>query len=354
MTHQAPRDQTEIELCRIWQTILHEQVTDIDANFFLDLGGTSHAAVQLLIRVEESFGSNLRVAQIMSAPTVRTLAELLTDESAQERTYARFSGPLVRIQDGFEHSSVYFFHPLPGTLMSYFELIRALGPVRTLIGLQALGIEQATLPLNSIDEMSDVYLSYMLRQHDGGPWRLFGYSMGGYLAVEVARKLKAEGETVALVCAFDSGLAAAPTAVDLDSARTLILRQLASKMLAISIEEGFLEQLPYQERIAVVIKRALDHGSLANEAHINRFLRFLEVRIRNFVAAERYDASAFYHGKLSLIRASDSPTIGTDDCNGWSRAVSHVDVYESPGDHDTMLSRPHVEHLAGIVEGLLA
>ena len=94
---QPPRDATEIELSRIWQAVLREPVADIDLNFFLDLGGTSRAGVQLVVEIRRRFGVDLRLAELLSAPTVRMLADRLAGAGAGKHT-----SPVVLLQKGEE------------------------------------------------------------------------------------------------------------------------------------------------------------------------------------------------------------------------------------------------------------
>ncbi|WP_241474283.1 thioesterase domain-containing protein [Mycolicibacterium neoaurum] len=346
---QHPREHSEIELCRIWSAILGEQVADIDLNFFLDLGGTSQAAVRLLVDVQVAFGVDLKLASLLSAPTVRQLSEIVADQHTQGS-----SSPIVRIQDGNGECPLYLFHPLPGTLVRYFPLVAELGADATIFGLQSFGIEKGTRPLNEICDMADAYLAHMLSQHNGGPWRLIGYSMGGYLAVEVARRLLSAREDVRIVCAVGSELSNAEIAVDEGQLRTITVQRLALIMLNVDISSDILCSLSFEQQIQEVIRRGIANGSLTSNSHVDRFLRFLDVRIRNFIASERYRASAVYEGNLTLVRAADSPVFGDDGCDGWGSAARTIDVYETPGDHFSMMDKPHVACLANTLRDLLA
>ena len=238
--------------------------------------------------------------------------------------------------------------------MKYFELGRALGPRHTLLGLQSLGIEQDTSPLDSMEEMADAYVSHMLDEHPGGPWRLLGYSMGGYLAVEAARRLRDHGEAVDLVCVLDSRLpASAGATTDPDVMRTLTIQGLARTMLNLEIAQEDLRGRPYRRQIDVVVERGHLSGAFTDDHHVCRFLRFLDVRIRNHLAILRYEPAECYLGTLTLIRASDVPAYEDDGRNGWSGAAEAIEVFDTPGDHLSMVEAPAVHRLAEIVEGRL-
>ncbi|MGK8504502.1 non-ribosomal peptide synthetase [Nocardia asiatica] len=344
---QPPRDYIEIELCRIWQSILGDYVAGIDQNFFLDLGGTSRAAVELVLESQNVFGVRLKLADVLAAPTVRTLTEKIVDQGIENH-----ATPVVRIQNGDkEMSPLYLFHPLPGTLVRYFELIRALGLRHTIWGLQSLGIEEDTVPLLDIHDMADAYVSHMRREHPGGPWRLAGYSMGGNIAFEAARQLESLDEEVELVCLLDSGIVTEGGGpIDVEEVKSTAVQRLALLMLDVDIPMEELGGLSHEKQVDAVLSRGTSSGALASDNHVRRFLRFLDVRIKNHIATLNYRPSGPYRGKLTLIRASDSQGYEEDIYNGWNSVASDIDVYNVPGDHLSMMSHPYVEQLADIVQ----
>ncbi|MEV2225918.1 thioesterase domain-containing protein [Nocardia vinacea] len=346
---QRPRDATEIELCCIWQTVLREYVSDIDLNFFVDLGGTSGAAVRVIIEIQRVFGVHLKISELVSVPTIRMLANRLAGNGLQGR-----SSPIVSIQKGADETPLYLFHPLPGTLVKYCDLIRSIGSAHTIWGLQSFGIEQGTVPLDTIEEMADSYASHMLKEHPGGPWRLAGYSMGGNLAVEVARRLDQKGEDIDLVCVLDSGLSAIDTdiePVDVDLVRTWSIYRLAHTMLDLDFATEVLDGMPYPRQIEEVVKRGRNSGALANDFHIEQFLRFVDVRVRNYLAIVRYQPEGFYRGSMVLIRSSGAGS--QDQFNGWAGSVGSIELHEIPGDHFSMMYPPGVQRVAAIIRSKL-
>jgi thioesterase domain-containing protein len=71
--------------------------------------------------------------------------------------------------------------------------------------------------------------------------------------------------------------------------------------------------------------------------------------IRNNDRALRAYQEGSYTGRLTLIRAAEQPA-GRPHHLGWDRVVTGgVAVTIAPGDHYTMLQRPHVEALAAQV-----
>jgi amino acid adenylation domain-containing protein len=77
----APVGATERALAGLFGEILGVASVPRDASFF-SLGGTSLTAAQLSGRMEDRFGTRLRLAQIFDAPSVRALAPLLEAAAA--------------------------------------------------------------------------------------------------------------------------------------------------------------------------------------------------------------------------------------------------------------------------------
>lgn len=88
-----PRTQEEEILLGIWSSVLGIRCGVQDS--FFDLGGHSLSAMQILVRVQETFGVDLEVRSLFAAPTVAELAELI---AASNRSGAILS--LTALADG--------------------------------------------------------------------------------------------------------------------------------------------------------------------------------------------------------------------------------------------------------------
>jgi amino acid adenylation domain-containing protein len=76
-----PQGAVEREVAAIWQAVLKLGRIGRDESFFV-AGGNSLKAIQVLARVEETFGVSLRVSRFWSAPTVGGLAKAIEEASA--------------------------------------------------------------------------------------------------------------------------------------------------------------------------------------------------------------------------------------------------------------------------------
>ena len=80
----APSTAVEKMLAEIWCGVLGLSQVGIEDNFF-DLGGTSILGLHMVARVQKQFaGTNLRAVKLYQYPTIRTLAQYLSQEGRQQ------------------------------------------------------------------------------------------------------------------------------------------------------------------------------------------------------------------------------------------------------------------------------
>jgi amino acid adenylation domain-containing protein len=197
-----PTDAVEAELAAIWAAVLGRGDVGRDDSFF-DLGGHSLAAVRLMARIRERFGRELPLAVLYRAATIERLAVLLRAGSAPAARSALVeltpaaAGPGSRVA-----RPLFCVHPAGGNVLCYAELARALGPDQPLYGLQLA--DPAPLgPVPTVETMAARYLEELPAVAPAGPYALGGWSLGGAIAYEMARQLRAAGEAVELLALID-------------------------------------------------------------------------------------------------------------------------------------------------------
>jgi amino acid adenylation domain-containing protein len=174
--------ETEAIIATIWRRLFKRDAIDRNDDFF-DLGGDSLMTINLMFEIEQTLSVSLPVTAIYDAPTIASLAAIV-DGNAE--TY--FS-PLVKIKDGIG-DPLFIVHGVGGNVMELFGVGRAIssGPV---YGVQALGVDGRCPPLDSVADMASLYLEAIRDIYPIGPYHLAGYSSGGLIAFEMARKLDA-------------------------------------------------------------------------------------------------------------------------------------------------------------------
>ena len=241
-----------------------------------------------------------------------------------------------------EQLPLFCVHPAGGTVLCYAELARELGPDQPFYGLQALGLRAGEEPLRSMDEIVDHALAGLDAQGSPGPYRLAGWSFGGYVAYEMARRLAAQGRPVELLALLDTSAALLDRAEPLDDAE--ILARAFQEILAVPAEE--LRALPTaEERLTRVIELARAAGAIPPDFDLGQARRYLAVFQANRLAMRGYRPGP-YPGRLTLFRAEQGVETLGDETLGWSTLAAEVDVRLVPGRHEQMVRPPHVRRLA--------
>lgn len=91
---------------------------------------------------------------------------------------------------------LFMVHGIGGHVMELRALLRALDFPGPIYAVQARGVGGDVQPLRSVQEMARTYLEAIRALQPRGPYLIGGYSLGGVVALEMARVLLAEGEQV--------------------------------------------------------------------------------------------------------------------------------------------------------------
>ena len=175
---------------------------DASAHFF-ELGGDSLAAVTLLTSIEQEVGVDISLATLYAYPTIGLLTKRLEGGSNIE-LIGRGAPQLLNFNRSQADQKLYCFHALGGSVLNYQKLVEYLGDVYAVTGVQAIGMEGDQKPVCNMDTLAILYSRALVKDQSSGAFFLAGGSMGGVIALAVARKLMAMGRTVTTVMMFDS------------------------------------------------------------------------------------------------------------------------------------------------------
>ena len=339
----APRDEAELALVRIWEEVLGVERVGVRDDFFA-LGGHSLLAVRLLARVERATGVRLPLAVLFTAPTVERLAaELRRERPEGERS------SLVPIRPEGEGTPLFLVHPVGGNVLAYAALARHLDPGRPVYALRSRGLAAAEAPAATVEEMAADYLRAVRDVQPAGPYRIGGWSMGGVVAFEMARRLEAAGEEVETLALIDAHIPALLGRA-LPGDERVLVRAFAADL---GLPPGELELVgddgggSYLRR---VLGSAHAAGLLPADVDAARMEQLYAVFRSNLAALHAY-APKPYGGAVLLLRAAEHDPADTDTA-GWERvAAGGVELHLVPGSHFTLLREPHAAALAPLLEG---
>ena len=309
-------------LTPIWQRVLQVPSIGVSDNFF-DLGGDSSLALQLFNEIAQVCDRELPPVTIYQAPTIAALAALL-----EQPTTPRFP-TLVLLKPGAENPPVFIAHGLGGSVMDFFQPVRHIATDHPIYGMQVRGIDGLDEPLEHIEDMAEFYLDAIKKLQPRGPYILVGYSLGGLVVLEMAQRLLARAEKVALLAMLD----AYPHIryLSLGQRVRLIARQGRRGLHSLGNLSG---SAPYQPPAGVSLTSAMQR-----------------VRDRAYLALTRY-RPRFYPGKIKFVRADISSAFPDNAAAVWAPLAEEFEVDTVAGDHLGMIAT-HYESLASLLSRYL-
>lgn len=345
----APGNLLERSIAGIWTELLSVEPVGVHDDF-LDLGGDSLTAMRMLSRLERELAETLPTSWLLEHATV---AELATRIRAERPVPTR---PIVPVQEGTGGTPFFFVH---GDYLSggYYcrRLARAMGEAVPFYAVQPSGLDGRAVA-GSYEEMAEQHLPELRAVQPRGPYALGGTCNGGLVAYELARRLVAEGEDVAVLALFAA------------SARTLRFGWVGRPLDELSRRLGR-PPLPRRRLLGLLhrVERVIrDRGSMAllglaaRKAVLGPLqLVFPSVAPRGAPGGEpglpdlrehylRLDAEYLpgpYRGKVTLLWPADEPEGPTEALGWWRRLAPEVELRELPCSHQACLTGD-VSHLA--------
>jgi thioesterase domain-containing protein len=338
--------ETEREMLAIWREVLDTEVGLHDD--FFDLGGHSLLGVKLLARVRKRLGATLRLAALFGNPTPALLAARV-DYRGEDTGYQHLV-PLSAEGVPDDAPALFCTHPAGGTVFRYSSLAAYLAPDWKVYGLQAAGVSDGREPLRSVDAMAERYVEEVRRAQPHGPYYLAGWSSGGVTAMEMAHRLRAAGEEVAMVGLFDSSTPDAERAIPDPVAIYLrfAVGFTSAEEQAMNELEAELRELPVDGRLERLASWLAVHSGEERVGELEGLRPIVEV-FRASIGASRRHPLAPYPGRVALFCAEWGSGQGWE-VSGlpdlWRPFVSgELEVRIVPGAHHTVLEEPYIRGL---------
>lgn len=349
---EEPRDDIEVSLARIWRDCLGVDGLGVNDDFF-ELGGHSLIALRLISRIQSDFGTKLLLANIQERPTIALQAELLrgaghtAHEAPAADGVASRESNLVILREG-DKQPFFCVHGMFGNVMNFTDLAAAGPEGRPFIAIQQHGLDGTPSPYRTIESMAAAYLDDLRRYQPEGPYALGGYSAGGCIALEMARQLVAQGETVTRVVMLDSwGPAMVGRTVGLRFSRMIRrLRFEGPKMVSRKIRFTIQSLRPRpgspgQVELKNVLSEkrvfaSVELGNIVVEALHNYDFASVDVPVTLITAVMRDPETKFLPGDL-----------------GWRRILPHIEVRPTQVPHITMCTGTNARIVAEAIADAL-
>ncbi|WP_406688703.1 beta-ketoacyl synthase N-terminal-like domain-containing protein [Saccharopolyspora sp. ID03-671] len=176
--HRAPSTDREQAVAWVWQETLGIEGIGLDDNLF-DLGGDSMRAVLLAGRLRQAGLLDVPAAALLAAPTI---AGALAADGPSPNTLS----PLLTLRAEGGETPLFCVHPGAGVAWRYTGLLPHLGAGQPVHGIQAFGLDGTRPPAADAAEMTRSYVDLVREVQPRGPYRLLGWSYGGFVAHAMA------------------------------------------------------------------------------------------------------------------------------------------------------------------------
>jgi thioesterase domain-containing protein/acyl carrier protein len=338
-----PSTPTEIALAKIWCEVLGLKQVGLHDNFF-ELGGHSLLAMRLISQIKRDLKSDLPVRALFQHPTIESLAKELT----AQRTKGR-KPELIQLQAGDSGPELFFV--IDEGSLGLFKLAHYMGgdlPLyASVVPLAESALRaSAKRQFSALPRMEDLAAEHaaLIRSHPTtSPLLLAGHCFGGMLAFEVAHQLQRAGQQVEAVLMLDTWMIR-PTSwwrkktgfrahfrrllqqgpiYIWQKSRRRIKREKGKLVstLKLAIHDDFSLHVPW-----TIIQRIYRHAGVGYQPQV------LASRGMLFVSKDDWMSNAYQQ---------------LDDSLGASRLFSGgVEVFDVPGNHETVLDEPYLPELA--------
>jgi len=320
-----PANEVEARLKSVFERILGVDDISVTDSFF-DLGGHSFLSFKLIHECGQVFGKRPTVPDVFASPSVRELARAIDSAATQ-------GACLVPITEAPGRPLVVFVHAAAGSALPFFELGRVLGDTFATYALESPSSREG-MERPSVEDLAALYVEEIDTIRGFSPVVLAGWSMGGCVALEMARLWKPRMEVAGLIM-LDTWLP--PNALDDPSDR-------AQTRAGIEALDVLGEELAtYAESELADFLDELDRN-----VHRNRtaFIEYVPTRIEIDIDYLR----ATEGGPSSKSPFPACYIAGGRDWSHYVRSVAYCDV---PGDHGTMMAMANHPTMARTIRRII-
>lgn len=358
-----PKDDIERNLVSFWEELLGVDQVGVEDSFF-DLGGHSLVAVRLFAKIQQTYDVDYPISVLFEAPTIAACADMIRDvvgdtglsdssSETKDKTHQARYTHLVPMHSSKSTQVTPFFlvAGMFGNVLNLRHLAQLIGNDRPFYGLQARGLYGDHEPHETFEEMARDYIKEIQTVQPEGPYILGGFSGGGITAYEIARQLKQAGQEVAELILLDTPL---PYNEPLSSVDRMSIhwQRIQNKGFAYFSEWAknryHWELNKFRNRFGEVEQASQSPAHFKSgvmEVAFYRALSHYDIKPMN-IDAKLFRPKLPIKYRLSGGRVANKDRQVIYEDNGWPRYVDNLQVFEVPGNHDSMVLEPNVRVLA--------
>jgi thioesterase domain-containing protein len=321
----------------------------------VELGADEADVVRVIHLLAKRLDTSVRTADLYRVSVLAAAVEAAVHRQQGPDRSAAAATPdvsLLPIKTTGAHPPLFCVHPASGSIYTYPALGRLLPSDQPVYAFEAAGLEDdGRQPARSIDELASRYVDLLATVERRKPVRLLGWSMGGVVVFEMARRLEAAGVEVDLLVVVDApapgGLAPATEAEMVhEFVEHLAGRSTAQPGTMPAVNGPAVGEDGALELIDDLIAQKRGNGLLPDDLDSAELRRRYTVFRSNVQAAAGYRSSWRFPGRLLAIRAAESQSLRSV----WTGFAASVDEHEVPGNHYSIWDAEHLPRLSRILQ----
>ncbi|MBN1468464.1 MAG: amino acid adenylation domain-containing protein [Fusobacteriaceae bacterium] len=204
-----PISHEETILLTIWKNLFNNEHLGTDENYF-ELGGDSLLAIRMIAQVKEKMNYNISLNHIFEYSTINELANKIR-EIRSENPFVTFIDQKNSINVKADEEITYvLFHEGTGVLTPYSEMVKQLTGAKFNSKMIGFSLDEVEFFLNTpkdkVFEILGIKYANSLLETSSRKFKLIGYCIGGFIALEAAKELKKHGVTVEEVTLIDPNI----------------------------------------------------------------------------------------------------------------------------------------------------
>ncbi|MCR8966025.1 non-ribosomal peptide synthetase [Brevibacillus laterosporus] len=339
-----PRNFYDNTIVQIWKDVLKLEEIYIQDDFF-EIGGSSINIIQVANRIKQELAVEVTFADLMVYKTVLELSEYL----AQKENNGRQFKNVFKINKGKSDKNIFIVHGAGGDIFLYRDLAKLLEDEYNVYGIQPKGLNGEEPFSSSYYEMMHDYINEIRTIQGEGPYIIAGYCTGGIVSYDLVNILELQGDKVTALLELDheayirKGIYRSFVHVN-----SMIIGAIETwRRISKKDKEYTLEKYSKWMKKAKPISKERQLSILQNVEDLRNYFG------RELVVKSNYISLGFISSPTLVIKGQDNHHhLLKEDL--WRKMVrGPLEFYEVPGDHDSVLSHPHVERVAEIIKSFL-